>query len=192
MDQTLKTRLVGAMVLLGLAVIILPLLLDGANEQALLAETRMPPAPAVPTAEALLAEPAAQLPEVEAGIIRDHAPAKPESAVPGVMPPVAVAPTAVPMHTIPMSAPAADIRLQALAEGWDVQVAAVLAITNAERLRAKLLAAGYPARVLKVGKLYRVLVGPELRREDVERLRDRLAADVRVGKIKGMLVRYVP
>lgn len=201
MDQTLKSRLVGAMVLLGLAVIILPLLLDGANEQALLAETRMPPAPVVPEAAALLVEPAAQLPEVEAGIVRDHAPAEPEPAAPRVIPPVAIAPAAVgggraPERVAPAAAavlpPAADPRLQALAEGWDVQVAAVLAISNAERLQAKLLAAGYPVRVLKVGKLHRVLVGPELRREDVERLRDRLAADVRVGKLKGVLVRYVP
>lgn len=198
MDQALKNRLVGVGVLMAVAVVVLPLLFDGANQQALLADTRMPPAPEVPEPAALLAEPPAQLPEAEQQITRDHMPAEPE---PAVVAPVAIAPS-VPSPVAPAASPAAvppaspapatDPRLAALAEAWSVQVAAVAAVDGAERLRAKLQQAGYKARIVQVDGLHKVVVGPVLRREDAEALRDRLAADARVGKPDGRLVRYVP
>ncbi len=198
MDQALKNRLVGVGVLMAIAVVVLPLLFDGANQQALLADTRMPPAPEVPEPAALLAEPPAQLPEAEEEITRDHVPAEPEPAP--VAPPVAVAPS-VPAAPAPVApavtpaaapAPAADPRLAALAEAWDVQVAAVSAADGAERLRAKLQQSGYKTRIVQRDGRYKVVVGPVLRREDAEALRGKLAADARVGKPAGMLVRYVP
>lgn len=190
-DQTLKTRLVGAVVLLGLAVIVLPLMLDGANEKALLADTRMPPAPDVPDAGVLLAEPPPQLPSAQAEVAQEHQPADPESgSAPGIVPPVVLDEVQADAVFPPVSEP--DPRLQALANAWDVQVAAVLTVSNAERLREKLVSAGYRVRVRKVGNLHKVLVGPELRREDIEQVRDRLALDERVGRLQGVLVRYVP
>ena len=89
MNQALKNRIVGVVVLMALAVIVLPLLFDGANQQALLADTRMPPSPQLPDVAATLAEQPAQLPEAEGDIAREHVAAEPE--VP-VIPPVAVAP----------------------------------------------------------------------------------------------------
>lgn len=210
----MKKRLVGIAVLLLLAVIVLPLVLDGANEDALLADTRLPPPPAVPEAAALLEAPPAELAAAEGGIARDHVPAEPEPVVAPVVPPVAVAPAAaapaaVPAVAAPAARPAApsvpaaataaepvpapaDPRLAALAEAWDVQVAAVSSPDGAERLRGQLAKAGYKARIVRAGGLHKVVVGPELRRAAAEKLRDRLAADARVGKPKGMLVRYVP
>lgn len=203
MDQTLKNRLVGVGVLLVLAAIVLPLVFDGANQDALLADTRLPPPPAVPEAEALLTAPAPELPQAEAELAREHVPAEPEAPAP--LPPVAVAPGTAPAPAVaapPAAAPAApapaattaaDPRLAGLAEAWDVQLAAVSAPEGAERLRGKLVAAGYKARVVKVGALYKVLAGPELRREDAEKLRAKLAADARVGKpADARLVRYIP
>ncbi len=203
MNQALKNRIVGVVVLMALAVIVLPLIFDGANEQALLADTRMPPSPRVPDATALLAETPAQLPAAEGDIAREHQPAPPEAPV---IPPVAVAPEAATSasSSIPeaasaaASAPAialpvaADPRLASLAQAWDVQVAAVAAPEGAERLRAKLVLAGYKARIQKVDELFKVLVGPELRREDAQSLQRRLGADLRVGKPQTVLVRYVP
>lgn len=220
-DQTLKNRLVGVVVLLLLAVVLLPALFDGANEQALLADTRMPVPPEVPAAGELLAAPPSIVPETESAIAAAHALAEPE------IPPVAVAPGLPPEDTAadlaavegavapsvvgpvasaaakPASSPVPaaatvpppaqpDQRLASLAEAWDVQVAAVSTLESAEQLRKKLVAAGYKARVLAAGKLFRVVVGPELRREDATIMRDKLAADARFGKVKGMLVRYVP
>ncbi|MFZ5698398.1 MAG: SPOR domain-containing protein [Pseudomonadota bacterium] len=203
MNQALKNRIVGVVLLMALAVIVLPLIFDGANEQTLLADTRMPPAPQVPDAMTLLAETPAQLPEAEGEIAREHQAALPE--VP-VIPPVAVAPEATrsassdtpPAVPVAGGAPAvepfvaADPRLTGLAQAWDVQVTAVAAPEGAERLRAKLVQAGYKARVHRVDGLFKVLVGPELRREDAQSLQRRLGADVRVGKPQTVLVRYVP
>lgn len=204
MNQALKTRLVGVVVLVALAAILLPLLFDGANQQALLADTRMPPPPQVPDAASLLAEPASRVPEAEGDIAREHVAVEPEAEV---IAPVAVAPPPTPASTAaapvaapapvatvaaPAVAPVADARLAALAEAWDVQVAAVAAADGAERLRARLVKAGYKARVHKVGPLFKVLVGPELRRADAEALRGKLATDARAGKPKAVLVRYVP
>lgn len=200
MDQVLKNRVVGAVVLLAVAAIVLPLVLDGANEDALLADTRLPPPPAVPDAAALLQPPPQDMPQAEAEIAREHLPVEPEAPV---IPPVAVAPGPAPVAPVvaPAAAPAPaasaptpapDTRLASLAEAWDVQLAALSTIESAERLRAKVAAAGYKARVLRAGNLFKVVVGPELRREDAEQLRTRLAADARVGKPNGMLVRYIP
>lgn len=204
----MKKRLVGVAVLLLLAVIVLPLVLDGANEEALLADTRLPPPPAVPEADALLEAPPAELAAAEGGIARDHVPAEPEPEIAPVIPPVAVAPASATPAATPAApvatpvapaatvaaepAPAADPRLAALAEAWDVQVAAVSSPDGAERLRGQLVKAGYKARVVRANGLNKVVVGPELRRSAAEKLRDRLAGDARVGKPKGMLVRYVP
>lgn len=218
-DPALKNRLVGVVVLLLLAVLLLPVLFDGANEQALLADTRMPQPPDVPSAGSLLGEPPSIVPETESAIDAAHAPAEPEippvAVAPGAPPEYAVADTAgvaevgiapATVKAVPPPAPAAtgpvpavpavpakpDPRLASLAEAWDVQVAAVSTLESAQQLRGKLAAAGYKSRVLAAGKLFRVVVGPELRREDATALRDKLAVDARFGKPKGMLVRYVP
>lgn len=199
MDQTLKNRLVGAAVLLALAFILLPLLFDGANQQALMSDLRMPAPPATPDAAALLDGGRSALAEAKEEVMREHASVEPE---PEPVPPVAVAPS--PSEPVPSAAPApatpapaataavADERLSRLAEAWDVQVAAGSSVEGAERLRAALAAAGYKARVRQDAAVYRVVVGPVLRREDAVALRAALAADARVGKPAGMLVRYIP
>lgn len=199
MDQTLKKRLTGIAVLLLLAMLLLPLIFDGANQKGLLEDTRLPPPPEVPAAEVLLASPPAELAEVEGAIAREHQPAEPEA--PAVIPPVAVAavPAAVPAP-VPAAAPAStptagvttDPRLASLAEAWDVQVAALGSAEGTAALVKKLQSAGYKVRVTKAGNLHKVLVGPELRRAAAEKLQAALAADARVGKLQGRLVRYVP
>ncbi|MFZ5723366.1 MAG: SPOR domain-containing protein [Pseudomonadota bacterium] len=198
MDPILKKRLTGTAVLVVLAALLLPLVLDGANEEALLADTRLPPPPAVPDAAALLEAPPEAVSAAETEIARDHVPVEPEAPV---IPPVAVAPGTPPAETEPAPVPApavaapapvADPRLASLAEAWDVQLAAVSSPDGADRLRASVATAGYKARIVRAGPLYKVVVGPELRREDAEKLRAKLAADARIGKPAGMLVRYIP
>lgn len=217
-DSTLKNRLVGVAVLLVLAAVLLPVLFDGANEKALLADTRMPAPPEVPAAETLLAEPPSVVQQTEAEIAAEHALAEAEVQIP----PVAIAPgtppalpavtstvtpavsapapaasnsvaVAVPAATTPVpGAVTPDPRLAKLADAWDVQLAAVSTPESAEQLRTKLVAAGFKARVIASGKLFRVVAGPELRREDAQATRDKLAGDARFSKLKAMLVRYVP
>jgi DedD protein len=211
-DATLKNRLIGTAVILALAALLLPWVLDGANHESLLAESRLPPPPHVPSAEELLTPPPAEAPAAVAEIDALHAAATPE-APPVVIPPVGTpAATSVvpaPATVIPPAAPAPVAaeqppappageaeRLAALAEAWDLQVAALSSAEGAARLRDALLAAGYKARVQanRDGRgLNRVLVGPVLRREDALALRDRLAADRHLKDIgTPLLVRYVP
>lgn len=210
MDQTLKNRLVGAGVLLALAVILLPLLLDGANREALMGEMRMPPPPEVPQAQQLLQGEPSGLPAMREEVAQAHAPAEPEVAPTVESPSAAEAqpstesqpstetqpPNDAPesgASAAPASPPAvADKRLGNLAEAWDVQVAAGSSPEGAARLLSRLEAAGYKARVRHEGGIHRVVVGPLLRREDAQALRTALAADARVGKPQGVLVRYIP
>lgn len=182
--------------MLVLAVIVLPLLFDGANQQALMSDLRMPVPPEVPDAAALIDGGRSALAEAKNEVLREHAPVEPEPE-PAV--PVAVAPS--PAEPVPESSPApatpqpaapADDRLAKLAEAWDVQVAAGSSAEGAERLRSALVAAGYKARVRRDAAIYRVVVGPVLRREDALALRSALSTDKRVGKPAGLLVRYIP
>lgn len=183
-DEALKYRIVGAVVLLVLAAIVLPLLLDGANQASLLADTRMPPPPDVPKAEVLLADAPSMVNDIEAEIDAAHLPAEPEE--PEQPAPVALAPGA------PDAAPVPEARLASLAEAWIVQVAALSTAEAAEKLRVKLAQAGYKAQIAPLGRLFRVTVGPELRKEDALAIRDRIATDARFGKPEGRVARYVP
>lgn len=202
MDASFKNRLVGTIVILALAALVLPWLFDGANHEALLAESRLPPPPDVPAVETLLAVPPPETAAVTAEIDALHAAATPE--VPAiVIPPVVVTEPATPDRGEPAAVgaavpPSAEevARLAALAEAWDVQVAAFSSPEGAHRLREALLAAGYKARVRDGaggGRLQRVLVGPVLRRADAEALKEKLANDKQLGLGRdALLVRYVP
>lgn len=201
MDQNLKNRLVGAGVLLALAVIFLPLLFDGANQQALMGEMRLPTPPEVPQAQQLLeGGGASELPAMREEVRQAHAPA---SVEPEIAPTVAeqagaasdeAGAVATPAPVAPASAAPVqtDPRLANLAEAWDVQVAAGSSREGASRLLVRLETAGYKARIRHDGEIYRVVVGPVLRREDAVSLRTALAADARVDKPQGLLVRYIP
>ena len=73
-----------------------------------------------------------------------------------------------------------------------MQVAALSTAEAAEKLRVKLAQAGYKAQIAPLGRLFRVTVGPELRKEDALAIRDRIATDARFGKPEGRVARYVP
>ncbi|MFP5383849.1 MAG: SPOR domain-containing protein, partial [Gammaproteobacteria bacterium] len=161
-----------------------------------MSDLRMPAPPEAPDAAALLDGGRPALAEAKEEVLREHAPVEPE---PEPVPPVAVAPSPaepVPASSAPpaTSQPAApvDERLAKLAEAWDVQVAAGSSAEGAERLRSTLVAAGYKARVRRDAGIFRVVVGPVLRRDDAVALRTALAADARVGRPAGLLVRYIP
>lgn len=74
---------------------------------------------------------------------------------------------------------------------WAVQVASFAEEDNADALAVRLRDAGYPAYVRTVkgeqGMLHRVLLGPDLSKEDAERTRRKVRTDSRF-KLQGLVV----
>jgi DedD protein len=198
MDESLKARLIGAAVLVALAVLLIPELLSGRktaepqptdsaeargtrtftielNGGTAPGDLQPPPVVEVPATSpvAVVEQPTVE-PPVAAAAESGPEPA-PEPVAPREPATVASVPQAVPdmppVETAP--APAA-----VTPGGWAVQVGAFGSATAAQRLVKDLQGAGFPAYVSPVtrsGKtLHRVRVGPEAGREDANRLAERL------------------
>jgi len=196
MDESLKARLIGAAVLVAVAVLLIPELLSGRktaepqpadpaeargtrtftielNGGSAAGDLQRPPvaaAPAPAPAPVIVADqPAAEPPAA--------APAEPapEPVAPREPPVVAKAPPAVPIKPPVETAPAPATVTRG---GWAVQVGAFGSAAAAQRLVKDLQGAGYRAYVSPVtrsGKtLHRVRVGPEAGRDDANRLAERL------------------
>ena len=85
-------------------------------------------------------------------------------------------------------------RLAAVDKGlqaWVVQVASFHEEDNAVRLRDRLQKMGYTTFVEQLsadpGSMFRVRVGPELKRSDAQSIRDRIAVEM---KLDGLVTRY--
>ena len=200
MDESLKARLIGAAVLVAVAVLLIPELLSGRktaepqpadsaeargtrtftielNGGSAVGDLQPPPvaeAPAPsPTPVAVAEQPAVE-PPVAAPPEPTPEPA-PEPAAPREPPAVAKAPPASPVKPPVETAPAPAAVARG---GWAVQVGAFGSAMAAQRLVKDLQGAGYRAYVSPVtrsGKtLHRVRVGPEAGRDDANRLAERL------------------
>jgi DedD protein len=195
MDESLKARLIGAAVLVAVAVLLIPELLSGRKtaeprptDPAEARGTRtftielndgtaagdVPQAPPVtevpaPAPAAVAEQPAAESPVAEPDKLA------PEPVAPREPPAVAKAPPAVPVKPPVETAPAPSA---VTSGGWAVQVGAFGSAAAAQRLVNDLQGAGYRAFVAPVtrsGKtLHRVRVGPEAGRDDANRLAERL------------------
>lgn len=183
MDIRLKQRLVGAIVLVALAVIFIPMVLQS-PEEVLPPATDMPTRPAeefhdrfakaVPEAPPPLAEPARQVmtpPEEPAATAPVAAPPVPAQAV---LPPAA-AEMSNAEAVVPEPAPAA----QAGPGAWVVQLGVFGQEVNAQSLAKTLRTRGYTAFVErfagKAGPSFRVRIGP---------VKDRAAADALRARLK--------
>lgn len=185
MDENhLKQRIVGAVVLVALAVIFIPMLLSGDRDEGMsIVESNIPPRPEnVERVKTLDIEPE-QPPPAESmprQPVDEHTPASStdsESA-----------------DQAPESAPAADTDTDTQdtdGKAWAVQVGSFSKQSNALGLRDKLRKGGYPAFVEKVstskGVVYRVRVGPEVRRDKAEALQKELLAKL---KLDGLVVAH--
>ena len=177
MDERLKRRLVGAVVLVSLAVIFLPMLLEERQGREVRIETsNIPAKPAVdegyrskvrplPDDEPLI--PPLSLDEQDVAMT---APAETPAAAPGREP-----------------APEPRVGLSA----WVVQVASLSNRDNAKRLVADLRKRGHAAFLEQVyvnGKnLFRIRVGPEVDRKRAERMVQEIHKQF---KLKGQVIRY--
>lgn len=202
LEKGLKQRMVGALVLVALAVIFLPMLLSRQDEmrRVVVDAPEMPQAPAVPEMivepadvaepQALPEEPVA--PESEAPQVVE-VPVQPTPAQKPAAPVEPAKPAAVPA---PASAPVAaaskpESRLDAntLPISWSVQLASLSSRPGAENLQKTLRSQGYNAYIRSFDGMNRVFVGPLIERAEAERLRDQLN---RQHKLNGFVVRFQP
>lgn len=199
MDEHLKQRLVGALVLLSAAVIFLPLIFDGRDEQDTYSDVHIPEEPVV-TLDV-------SKPEIDTGYF-DAVKQKVEEQRAEIAPseeslnqPVTTVAEPKPAEVavkedfegIRKSTETPSTGTDRLAENYTVQLAAFSSMENAEKLHKKLIEKDYKAYIQK-GKsgsktVYRVFVGPQLRKNRAELIAEALHKEF---QLKGMVVRYAP
>lgn len=216
LDSAYKQRMVGALVLVALAVIFLPMLFSRQDEQrqVTVEAPAAPQAPAVPQVQVepvVVPEPQS-LPEEEPvptddEVAEQQAPSMPvQPSVPPVKPaPAAPAPAVAAKPAAPAPAPKA-VAPQPAAPGkpdvgqsridpnglpisWSVQLASLANRESAESLQKTLRSQGYNAYIRTADGKNRVFVGPLIERAEADRLRDLLD---RQQKLKGFVVRFQP
>lgn len=176
LDERMKQRLVGAVVLVVAAVVFVPMLLDQDDE-----EPRIVPAPRVIQPEPLPADADARAVPLEGNT---------PVAVP---PPAAPAPPPVQQAPAKQAAPAkkaapkkkAAPAKKSAKSGYAVQLGSFSKAANARGLRDKLAAKGYTAFVESAGSVTRVYVGPQPSRAAAEKMLKKLRAEM---KLEGIVV----
>jgi DedD protein len=197
LDKGLKQRMVGALVLLALAVIFLPMLLSREDErrQVQVDAPQMPVAPEIPTIELQpVAVPEPQvLPDEPVGFAAVE-PLEPVEAPTVEAPAVATAPVttasvaALAPATAPVSKPS-RLDANSLPISWSVQLASLSSSDGAQKLQKTLRTQGYNAYIRSFDGMNRVFVGPLIERAEADRLRDQLN---RQHKLNGFVVRFQP
>lgn len=194
LDKGLKQRIVGALVLLALAVIFLPMLLTREDElsQVVVDAPAMPERPAMPNVElesVEVPEPVAEdaVPPVEPvpqGLAQELV----ESVEPVLEESVAQAPESLAASPVEKK-PASGLDASKLPISWSVQLASLSSRAGAERLQQTLRSGGYNAYIRSFDGMNRVFVGPVIERAEADRLRDQLN---RQQNLNGFVVRFQP
>ena len=195
MDRQLQQRVVGAAVLVALGVIFIPIFLDnGALDTRVPRLSNIPPAPEGDFTSRVI-------PLSEKAIDDLEARATQPVAVPDLVTETDYTDSqelSEPPET-PIASDEENESAEATAESaprtgvvaWTVQLGSFANDENARRLIDKLREAGFPAYLERqlndAGTAFKVRVGPEIRREDAEKLRANLENKF---ALKGMLLRY--
>ena len=202
MTRPIKERLLGGLLLVALAVIFLPMLLDGDGLRQGRLQSVVPPAPAPieivhyepqnkphpdtteladprPTSEQQLPEPPEPLdpPAEEQANAAEQAEQKPANVV-------AAVPAASQMTT---EKPVLD--QQGVPAGWTLQLASFKERANAVNLQQQLLKRGYKAYIRDKAELSKVYVGPDLQKSRIQALKAELKRDL---KLDGLVLRFRP
>ncbi len=215
LDKAYKQRMVGALVLVALAVIFLPMLFSRQDEQRQVT-VEAPSAPQAPAVPQVQLEPVA-VPEPQAlpqepvpsddEVAEQSAPSMPIAAAPAPAPTPAPAPAAKPVAPAPVAKPApapaqpiaaaatkpdttqSRVDANGLSVSWSVQLASLSSREGAESLQKTLRSQGYNAYIRSADGKNRVFVGPLIERAEADRLRDVLS---RQQNLKGFVVRFQP
>ncbi|MBD9500159.1 SPOR domain-containing protein [Pseudomonas sp. BGr12] len=215
LDKGLKQRVVGALVLLALAVIFLPMLFSREDDvrQVVVEAPVMPKPPAMPTVEVQpteVPEPQAEdaddaVPPAEAAPAQAPSapiaslptqqaqPTQPKAPVPQPAAPKPAAPAQQPAQAAaaaaPVQQPAQRLDSNNLPVSWSVQLASLSNRARADELQKSLRSQGYNAYVRSFDGMNRVFVGPVVERAEADRLRDQLGKQ---QKLNGFVVRFQP
>jgi DedD protein len=210
LDKAYKQRMVGALVLVALAVIFLPMLFSRQDEQrqVTVEAPAAPQAPVVPQVQMeTVAVPEPQtLPQepvpTDEEVAEDTAPAAPVAPAPTapimitkpVAPPAVAKPIPAPAQPITASSSKPDttqsrVDANGLSVSWSVQLASLSSRASAESLQKTLRSQGYNAYIRSADGKNRVFVGPLIERAEADRLRDLLG---RQQNLKGFVVRFQP
>ncbi|MFC0708115.1 SPOR domain-containing protein [Azorhizophilus paspali] len=208
LDKRLKQRIIGALVMLALAVIFLPMLFTREDEvrQVVVEAPPMPEAPPAPKVElepvavpepvvlpeepqsvpVVAGTPAASVPSTPpaatapaAPAVSANAPAKPQAAASAPTPPPAQA----------NATEASRLDANSLPVAWSIQLASLSNTANAQALQKTLRGQGYNAYIRHVDGMNRIYVGPVAERSEANRLRDQLK---RQHSLSGFVVRFQP
>lgn len=201
MDQMLKQRLIGAIVIISLAVIFVPMILEGPDDELSPRTQDMPPPPTIDyQAEVDLpvpdespepaGSPAASVTEQEVSAIPEPAAPQAEAAASPAEAPVkqpepvesATTPKPAVVKQSPPKAAVKTAAVPAITPGtWNLQVGSFSQQANATSLRDRLKKSGYQASMQELkganGPVYRVLIGPVSDRQAAEKLRNKLARE---------------
>jgi DedD protein len=192
----LKQRIVGAIVLVALGVIFIPMILNRDDSNSGISGTNIPVKPreleqlATQTTPALPAAPAQ--PAETRQLVDKDTPPLPKATEPLAQEPAPVAkPQAAPATTKDNNPPKPSE--SAKARGYVVQIASFTDRNKALQLRNRLRKAKYTCFVESItgkhGTLYRVRVGPVIKREEADSLQAKIAKQL---KLKGTLVMAYP
>ena len=204
LDKAYKQRMVGALVLVALAVIFLPMLFSRQDEQRQI-QVDAPTAPQVPVLPQVQVEPVA-VPQpqviaqepmpVEEVVATQPAPTPAPVAAAVAKPPAPApkAPAVTPAQTVAQAPAKLDttqkrIDANGLPISWSVQLVSLSNRASADNLQKTLRNQGYNAYVRSSGGMNRVFVGPLLERAEADRLRDLLGKQ---QNLKGFVVRFQP
>lgn len=186
MDERLKHRVVGAVVLFTLLAILAPALFTGGESHPLVLEQ---PAVVVPVTEPLPVPKAVEQLAInpERVQVQDTQPAQP------LVEPVTETVKKFVGEEI-INEPKTGVDIQGHLKAWALQLGTFADKRNAEKLEKQLKADGYQAFIKAFahssGKtLYPVYIGPEVRSDELEQLKIELKRKL---KLDGMVVRYEP
>ncbi|AHD13580.1 cell division protein [Pseudomonas sp. FGI182] len=219
LDKGMKQRMVGALVLVALAVIFLPMLFTREDEMRQV-RVEAPQAPAMPSLPEVKVEPVA-VPEPQAiaqepqqpPVVVDEStapastPSQPITPSPQTQPQAQVQPQPQPQpQPVKPQAPVSKVEPQSAAKpaapaapskidvnglpvSWSIQLASLSNRAGAEKLQQTLRSQGYNAYIRSAGGMNRVYVGPLIERAEAERVRDAIN---RQNSLKGFVVRFQP
>lgn len=207
LDNVFKQRMVGALVLIALAVIFLPMLFSRQDETRRV-HVDVPATPQAPATSPVQVDPVA-VPEPQT-LPQEPVPSDdelaqsvaPSTAVPTTTvtpsvattlpipaPAPAVKPAPAPAPAKPAAADVSRVDANGLSVSWSVQLASLSNRASADTLQKSLRTQGYNAYIRSSDGMNRVFVGPLIERAEADRLRDQLSKQ---QKLKGFVVRFQP
>ncbi|MFD1383712.1 SPOR domain-containing protein [Rhodanobacter aciditrophus] len=199
LDTKTKYRLIGAGLLVLSAAVLLPLVLDGERPPELDVQVVVPERPAFP--EVAIA-PVKSMDDLVVQQQETASAANSQESSPNdielIPTPKAAAPTQEPLDTrtktasvavAPTQEPVKAPAPEPIAERWTLQVATFGKKENATRTLKRLQDAGYPAYIMTTNALYKVFVGPELKRSASDKAKEDVKKEF---SLNGIVVKYSP